>query len=96
MTRVVVFGYHEVGARCLRVLLDARQSIGLEIPLVVTHQDPNAQPPSDQHDDIMYPHVIPFIGAHLACFGGAWCTRRCTVVRQSSGIAVDATCVCRC
>lgn len=39
MTRVVVFGYHEVGARCLRVLLDARQSLGLEIPLVVTHQD---------------------------------------------------------
>ena len=39
MTRVVVFGYHEVGARCLRVLLDARQSLGLEVPLVVTHQD---------------------------------------------------------
>ena len=38
----------------------------------MTHQDPNAQPPSDQHDDIMYPHVIPFIGAHLACFGAIW------------------------
>ena len=35
MTRVVVFGYHEVGARCLRVLLDARRSLGLEIPLVM-------------------------------------------------------------
>ena len=35
MTRAVVFGYHDVGARCLRVLL----AHGIEIPLVVTHED---------------------------------------------------------
>ncbi len=33
--RAVVFGYHDVGARCLRVLLDA----GVQVPLVVTHRD---------------------------------------------------------
>ena len=35
MTRAVVFGYHNVGVRCLKVLL----SQGIEIPLVVTHED---------------------------------------------------------
>ena len=35
MTRAVVFAYHNVGVRCLKVLL-AR---GVEIPLVVTHVD---------------------------------------------------------
>jgi methionyl-tRNA formyltransferase len=35
VTRVVVFAYHNVGVRCLKVLL-AR---GVEVPLVVTHQD---------------------------------------------------------
>ena len=35
VTRAVVFAYHEVGVRCLRVLLNA----GVEVPLVVTHQD---------------------------------------------------------
>ncbi len=35
MTRAVVFGYHNVGVRCLKVLL----SQGIEIPLVVTHDD---------------------------------------------------------
>ncbi|MBI3147786.1 MAG: formyltransferase [Betaproteobacteria bacterium] len=35
MTRAVVFAYHNVGVRCLRVLL-AR---GVEVGLVVTHQD---------------------------------------------------------
>lgn len=34
-TRAVVFGYHDVGVRCLEVLLSA----GIEVPLVVTHQD---------------------------------------------------------
>ncbi|MEP7181730.1 MAG: formyltransferase [Betaproteobacteria bacterium] len=34
-TRVVVFAYHNVGVRCLRVLL-AR---GVDVPLVVTHAD---------------------------------------------------------
>jgi len=31
----VVFAYHDVGCRCLRVLLDER----IEVPLVVTHRD---------------------------------------------------------
>ena len=35
MTAAVVFAYHDVGVRCLRVLLEA----GVEIPLVVTHRD---------------------------------------------------------
>lgn len=35
MARAVVFAYHNVGVRCLRVLL-AR---GVEVPLVVTHRD---------------------------------------------------------
>ncbi len=35
MTRAVVFAYHNVGVRCLRVLL-AR---GIEVPLVVSHAD---------------------------------------------------------
>ncbi len=35
MTRAVVFAYHNVGVRCLRVLL----AQGIEIPLVVSHQD---------------------------------------------------------
>jgi methionyl-tRNA formyltransferase len=33
--RALVFAYHDVGVRCLRVLLDA----GVEVPLVVTHAD---------------------------------------------------------
>ncbi|MBU2410234.1 MAG: formyltransferase [Gammaproteobacteria bacterium] len=33
--RAVVFAYHDVGVRCLRALIDA----GVEIPLVVTHED---------------------------------------------------------
>ena len=35
MTRAVVFAYHDVGVRCLRVLLGQ----GMAVPLVVTHQD---------------------------------------------------------
>jgi len=35
----VVFGYGDIGARCLAVLLDA----GLEVPLVVTHRDDPAE-----------------------------------------------------
>ena len=34
-SRAVVFAYHDVGARCLRALLEA----GVEVPLVVTHRD---------------------------------------------------------
>ncbi len=35
MTRAVVFAYHNVGVRCLKVLL----AHGVEVPLVVTHED---------------------------------------------------------
>ena len=35
MTRAVVFAYHNVGVRCLRVLL----AHGVDVPLVVTHDD---------------------------------------------------------
>jgi methionyl-tRNA formyltransferase len=35
VTRAVVFAYHDVGCRCLEVLLDQR----VEVPLVVTHAD---------------------------------------------------------
>jgi methionyl-tRNA formyltransferase len=35
VTRAVVFAYHDVGTRCLRVLLEA----GVAVPLVVTHRD---------------------------------------------------------
>lgn len=35
MAKAVVFGYHDVGVRCLGALLDAR----VDVPLVVTHRD---------------------------------------------------------
>jgi methionyl-tRNA formyltransferase len=35
VTSAVVFAYHDVGCRCLRVLFDER----IEVPLVVTHRD---------------------------------------------------------
>ena len=35
MTSAIVFAYHDVGCRCIEVLLDQ----GVEIPLVVTHSD---------------------------------------------------------
>ena len=35
----MVFAYHDVGVRCLRVLLDA----GVRVPLVVTHRDDPAE-----------------------------------------------------
>jgi methionyl-tRNA formyltransferase len=39
MTRAVVFGYHNVGVRCLKVLL----AHGVTVPLVVTHTDDPAE-----------------------------------------------------
>lgn len=39
MTRAVVFAYHNVGARCLSVLL----AHGVEVPLLVTHLDDPAE-----------------------------------------------------
>ena len=38
-SRAVVFAYHNVGIRCLRTLL----AHGIEVPLVVTHQDDPAE-----------------------------------------------------
>ena len=35
MTRAVVFAYHDVGVRCLSVLL----AHGVDVRLVVTHRD---------------------------------------------------------
>jgi methionyl-tRNA formyltransferase len=39
MTRAVVFAYHDVGGRCLRVL----RAHGVDVPLVVTHADDPAE-----------------------------------------------------
>lgn len=38
-SQAVVFAYHDVGVRCLRVLLEA----GVSVPLVVTHRDDPAE-----------------------------------------------------
>ncbi|HEU4924906.1 MAG TPA: formyltransferase family protein, partial [Burkholderiales bacterium] len=37
--QAVVFAYHDVGVRCLRVLLEA----GVRLPLVITHRDDPAE-----------------------------------------------------
>jgi len=39
VTKAVVFAYHDVGCRCLKVLLDQR----IEVPLVVTHRDDSGE-----------------------------------------------------
>jgi methionyl-tRNA formyltransferase len=39
LAKAVVFGYHDVGVRCLRATLDA----GVDVPLVVTHHDDPAE-----------------------------------------------------
>ncbi|HZD20009.1 MAG TPA: formyltransferase [Burkholderiales bacterium] len=46
MAKAVVFGYHDVGVRCLGALLDAR----VTVPLVVTHRD-------DPHERIWFASV---------------------------------------
>jgi methionyl-tRNA formyltransferase len=46
LAKAVVFCYHDVGVRCLGVLLDA----GVEVPLVVTHRD-------DPHERIWFASV---------------------------------------
>jgi methionyl-tRNA formyltransferase len=51
--QAVVFGYHDVGARCLRVLLDA----GVAVPLVVTHRD-------DPHERIWFESVAQVAQIH--------------------------------
>jgi methionyl-tRNA formyltransferase len=51
--QAVVFGYHDVGVRCLRVLLDA----GVAVPLVLTHRD-------DPHERIWFESVAQVAQAH--------------------------------
>jgi methionyl-tRNA formyltransferase len=46
LAKAVVFGYHDVGVRCLGALLDAR----VDVPLVVTHRD-------DPHERIWFASV---------------------------------------
>jgi methionyl-tRNA formyltransferase len=58
MTSAVVFAYHNVGVRCLRVLL-AR---GVRVPLVVTHADnPNENIWFDSVSQVAAEQGIPFI-----------------------------------
>ncbi len=51
--RVVVFAYHRFGARCLQVLLDR----GVEVALVVTHQD-------NPQETIWFESVARLAGCH--------------------------------
>jgi len=46
LAKAVVFGYHDVGVRCLGALLDA----GVQVPLVVTHRD-------DPHERVWFASV---------------------------------------
>ena len=58
MTRAVVFAYHNVGARCLRVLL----AHGIEVPLVVTHHDdPRETLWFERVADVAAAHHVPWI-----------------------------------
>lgn len=58
MTRAVVFAYHNVGARCLEVLLRH----GVDVPLVVTHDDdPREKIWFDRVADVAAARGIPFI-----------------------------------
>lgn len=58
MTTAVVFAYHNVGVRCLRVLLDQ----GVQIPLVLTHEDsPTEAIWYDSVAQVCADHGIPFI-----------------------------------
>lgn len=57
MKRAVVFAYHNVGVRCLRVLL----SENVEVKLVVTHED-------DPRENIWFDSVAELCGQHgLRC-----------------------------
>lgn len=57
MTRAVVFAYHNVGVRCLSVLLDA----GVDVALVITHQD-------SPHEHIWFESVADLAARHnLPC-----------------------------
>ena len=53
MTSAVVFAYHDVGVRCLQVLLDA----GIDVKLVVTHRD-------DPAERVWFASVAELAGGH--------------------------------
>jgi methionyl-tRNA formyltransferase len=53
LTRAVVFAYHNVGVRCLRLLL----SEGVDVPLVITHRD-------DPDETIWYDSVAATAAEH--------------------------------
>jgi methionyl-tRNA formyltransferase len=60
MKRAVVFAYHDVGARCLRVL----RAHGIVVPLVVTHEDDPAEAQwfervADVAEDLALPWIAP-------------------------------------
>jgi methionyl-tRNA formyltransferase len=60
VSRAVVFAYHDVGARCLRVL----RAHGVEVPLVLTHVDNPAEARwfervADVADDLRLPWIAP-------------------------------------
>lgn len=58
MTRAVVFAYHNVGVRCLSVLL----AHGIEVPLVLTHRDnPDEKIWFDSVAELCTLHDIPAI-----------------------------------
>jgi methionyl-tRNA formyltransferase len=58
MTRAVVFAYHDVGCRCLQVLL----AQGVEVPLVVTHVDATGETIwFDSVAEVARAHDIPVI-----------------------------------
>lgn len=59
-TRAVVFAYHNVGARCLRVL----RAHSIDVPLVITHLDDPSEAPwfervADVADDLGLPWIAP-------------------------------------
>jgi len=59
-TKAVVFAYHNVGARCLRVL----RAQGIEVPLVVTHADDPGEAQwfervADTAEDLRLPWIAP-------------------------------------
>ena len=47
----------------------------------------HATPPSD-HDDIIYPGTLPFVLAHLACFGAIWTGVPAGAVALAAGLYV--------
>jgi methionyl-tRNA formyltransferase len=58
MTTAVVFAYHDVGVRCLSVLLDQ----GVQVSLIVTHQDnPNETIWFDSVEKLARAHELPVI-----------------------------------